>query len=61
MTLPRIVRSGVTPSRSCAPPRATRKPEITSSKTSSAPLRVGLLAQELEEAVGGGTRPMLAG
>ena len=35
--LPRIVRSGRTPNRSCAPPRATRKPVITSSKTSSAP------------------------
>ena len=49
MTLPRIVRSGITPSRSCAPPRATRKPEITSSKTSRAPA-ASRLAQKLEEA-----------
>ena len=34
---PRIVRSGRTPKRSWAPPRATRKPVITSSNTSSAP------------------------
>ena len=39
MTLPKHDRSGVTPKRSCAPPRASRKPVITSSKTSSAPTR----------------------
>ena len=47
--LPSTVRSGVTPNRSCAPPRATRKPVITSSKTSSAPARVAEQAQRLEE------------
>ena len=41
-----IVRSGRTPNSSWAPPRATRKPVMTSSKTSSASARVGLLAQE---------------
>src|SRR5215211_3357447 len=35
--LPKIVRSGITPYRSWAPPRAIRKPVITSSKTSNAP------------------------
>src|SRR4051794_3756685 len=39
MILPRVVRSGVTPNIACAPPRPTRKPVITSSKTSSAPWR----------------------
>ena len=38
MILPRIVRSGSTSSRCWAPPRATRKPLITSSNTSSAPV-----------------------
>ena len=37
MTLPSVVRSGVTPYSACAPPGCTRKPVITSSKTSSAP------------------------
>ena len=32
-----VVRSGVTPKNSCAPPRANRKPVITSSKISNAP------------------------
>ena len=34
-----VVRSGVMPSASCAPPGATRKPVTTSSKISSAPAR----------------------
>ena len=50
MIFPRMVRSGVTPSRSCAPPRATRNPEITSSNTSSAPAASAAVAQEVEEA-----------
>ena len=37
MTFPRQVRSGAIPNRSCAPPRATRKPVITSSQMKSAP------------------------
>ena len=37
MTLPRVVRSGLTPKRSGAPPGAIRNPVITSSKISSAP------------------------
>ena len=38
MTFPKQLRSGVMPKRSCAPPLARRKPVITSSKISSAPL-----------------------
>ncbi len=37
MTLPNVVRSGVMPYKPCAPPKATRKPVITSSKISTAP------------------------
>ena len=38
---------------SCAPPRATRKPEITSSRIKQRPAGVGALAQQLEEARAG--------
>jgi hypothetical protein len=38
MILPNVDKSGVMPNRSCAPPRASRKPVITSSKISNAPL-----------------------
>ena len=37
---PSVVKSGVTPNRVCAPPRATRKPVMTSSKISRAPCSV---------------------
>ncbi len=37
------------PSRSAAPPRASRKPEMTSSKMSSAPCCAGQRAQSLEK------------
>ena len=37
ITLPSVDKSGVTPKSSCAPPRATRKPVITSSKISKTP------------------------
>ena len=37
ITLPKVARSGAMPVSSAAPPRPTRKPEITSSKISSAP------------------------
>ena len=40
MILPSVVRSGVIPNRSWAPPRAMRNPVITSSKMSSAPWAV---------------------
>ena len=56
--LPRIVRSGVTPKRSCAPPRATRKPVITSSKTSSAPAASQSIRSASRKPGAGGTQPM---
>ena len=37
MIFPRHVKSGEISNRSCAPPRARRKPVITSSKINSAP------------------------
>ena len=54
MTLPNTLRSGAKPGmarayRLCAPPSATRKPVITSSKTSSAPCARAQLAQALHE------------
>ena len=59
-TLPRIVRSGVTPSCSCAPPRATRKPVITSSSTSSAPDESHSSRSSSRKPLRAGTRPMFA-
>ena len=56
--LPRMVRSGRTPKRSCAPPRATRKPVITSSKTSSAPLASQSRRSASRNPGSGGTTPM---
>ena len=41
--------SGRIPKRCCAPPRATRKPVITSSKISSAPWRVREFAQRFQK------------
>ena len=38
ITLPSVVRSGLMPYSCCAPPKATRKPVMTSSKISSAPV-----------------------
>ncbi len=52
MILPRQVRSGFTPVRPCAPPRPARKPEITSSKISSAPLLVADVAQPAKKSRG---------
>ena len=56
MTLPKHHRSGVTPKRSAAPPRASRKPVITSSNSSRAPAAVAGVPQALEEP-GRGRRP----
>src|SRR5260370_775338 len=39
MILPSVVKSGRTPYSVCAPPKATRKPVMTSSNISSAPAR----------------------
>ena len=52
------VRSGRTPKRSCAPPRATRKPVITSSKMSSAPRCVAQRRSASRKPGSGGTTPM---
>ena len=60
MILPRHVRSGRTPAICCAPPAAARNPEITSSKTSSAPLARRTARAALRESpAAGGTTPML--
>ena len=61
MTLPMIVRSASTPVSSWAPPRATRKPLITSSSTSSAPVASARSRSSSRKPSRGGTRPMLAG
>ena len=60
------VRSGVTPGmacayRPCAPPRATRKPLMTSSKMSSAPCSRAQLAQRAHEVHGGAHEVHVAG
>ena len=60
MTLPKHDRSGATPNSSWAPPRASRKPVMTSSKTSSAPTRSHAARRPGEEPGAGATRPMLA-
>jgi hypothetical protein len=59
-TLPMTTRSGVTPVSSWAPPRATRKPVITSSNTSSAPVAVARSRSSSRNPSAGGTRPMFA-
>ena len=60
MILPRQVRSGRTPNSCCAPPGAARKPEITSSKTSSVPCAIADgRAGPARKPSRGGTRPML--
>ena len=61
MTLPRHVRSGRTPSRPWAPPRATRKPVITSSKISSAPTRSHSARRPSRKPGRGGTRSHVRG
>src|SRR2546423_197118 len=59
ITFPRQVRSGSIPYRCCAPPRATRKPVITSSKMSRAPAaRVSSRSVSRNPALGSST-PML--
>ena len=61
MTLPITVMSAGTPSSSCAPPRATRKPVITSSRTSSAPDESASSRSRSRNPGSGGTTPMFAG
>ena len=60
ITLPRTVRSGRMPKSSCAPPRPTRKPVMTSSKTSSAPLASHAARSSSRKPAAGGTTPMFA-
>ena len=59
MILPSVVRSGVTPYSPCAPPCATRKPVITSSKISSAPCSLVMSRSPCRKPSPGGTTPML--
>ena len=51
MILPRHVRSGRIPKICCAPPVAARKPEITSSNTSSDAVAIAEAAQSLQKPV----------
>ena len=59
ITLPSVVRSGRMPKRACAPPSATRKPVITSSKISTAPWRVHSSRSASRKPGAGSTRFML--
>ena len=59
MILPSVVRSGRMPSRSCAPPGATRKPVMTSSKIRSAPWRFVSSRRPARKPGLGSTSPML--
>src|SRR6266852_6106800 len=60
MIFPKQVRSGVIPSRSCMPPRATRKPVMTSSKINNAPYS-SVSSRNFSRKPGrGSTRPILA-
>ena len=59
-TLPSVVRSGVMRMVSWAPPRARRKPVITSSHTNSAPARVHSSRSPSRNPGTGGTTPMFA-
>ena len=60
-TLPRIVRSGVTPAGCCTPPGDTLKPVITSSKMSNAPASLATSRRKERNPGSGLTSPMLAG
>ena len=61
MTLPKVIRSGVTPSRPNQPDGLTRKPVRTSSRMSSAPCRAVISRSAALNPSRGGTTPMLAG
>ena len=60
ITLPKHHTSGRTPNHSAAPPRASRKPVITSSNNSSAPARSQAARSPSRNPAAGATRPMLA-
>ena len=55
---PRHVMSGLSPARSCIPPRATRQPVITSSKIETAPLLAHPSRIASRNPGSGGTSPM---
>ena len=57
--LPRVVRSGVTPNRSCAPPGACRKPVMISSKIRSVPASVHASRSVSRNPGSGSTTPAL--
>ncbi len=59
MIFPSVVRSGRTPETSCTPPRATRKPVMTSSKISTAPCRSQTLRSASRKPGAGSTMFML--
>ena len=59
MILPKVVRSGRMPSRSWAPPGATRKPVMTSSKIRIAPWRAVSSRKPARKPGAGNTSPML--
>ena len=60
MTLPKHHRSGRTPDHAEAPPSPSRKPVITSSKTSRAPAASQAARSPSRKPGAGATRPMLA-
>ena len=60
MTLPNVVRSGVTSYLAWAPPSSRRNPVITSSNTSSAPTRSHSARSPSRNPAAGATTPMLA-
>ena len=60
MTLPKQVRSGVIPNTAWAPPRAIRKPVMTSSKINRAPTRSHSARRPARNPPTGATNPMLA-
>ncbi len=51
--------SGLSPARSCIPPRATRQPVITSSKIETAPFFAQTSISASRKPGSGGTSPML--
>jgi hypothetical protein len=59
MTLPNVLRSGWMSKRFWAPPQATRKPVMTSSKIRSAPWLSHRVRSPLRKPGSGGTRLML--
>mmetsp|Transcript_38044 Transcript_38044/g.123065 ORF Transcript_38044/g.123065 Transcript_38044/m.123065 type:complete len:270 (-) Transcript_38044:556-1365(-) len=59
ITLPKVERSGVMPQCCCAPPYEMRKPVITSSNTSTAPLSSHTCRSSVRKALSGTMKPEL--